>query len=544
MPEHANNGLNRMGFLKRFAPALILPVLFFVLVARLNSARAPSYSAGMQDPDYLYLFSGLSLSRLRVPQHVDNPGTPVQLTSAIAMRLWHLKNCATQEKCGGYVDEVLLAPEQVLKWSSRAILLLSTFALALCGLVLVWRGFGPLTVFLVQSGFWFFTPAVYYWGRVTPEGFMIIPAALLVAVLALHLRPKVGRSIDPKKLALVQGLVLGFGLATKLVFLPLALTVFFFSRWRDRFLCGLATLVSFAVFAAPVLFHMRYFLNWVTQLAGGTHVDSKLPPASDVIESVLLASPDIYKALFVLGSFCLVSVVFEWRNRARNISLLPSRVFGVLFLVLFVQLLLVTRRPNINYFIAPMLVVLPFLILTVIRFSASLWKTGQRSARVGAVLLLATTVFYFASLGWGRVLTLYSMADLFREDRTEQMKLLETYGNGECRLVGFYTSTLPTYALAYGNSYDGKRYSLDLQRLYPDAIQYNESGKAGFSNFGKLIDDDQIRQSMKQGQCFMLYGNRGRIAEGENFMRNMRLRHLASTSNAGIYQLLELKKEN
>lgn len=533
--------LSRRNLLKKIVPVLILPMAFFVLVARMSDERAPFFSAGMQDPDYLYLFSSLSLSKLRAPQHIDNPGTTIQLTGAVALRLWHLKNCFTQKECGSFTDAVLLAPEQALKWISRSIIFVAALALGVCGVALTILGFHAFIVLLVQWAFFLFAPVVYYQGRVNPEGYMIVPAALLVAVLAFHLRPSDKTPVRSSVLAVTQGIFLGLGLATKLVFLPLLLTVFFFRSWRDRLLCCLATVVGFAVFAAPVWLRVRYFFGWVGHLAGGTHPDSKLPPVAQVFKEFLFSQPYIYRTLFFLGALYLVMAIAERRKMFQKFLPTSSRVLGILFLILCVQLLLVTRRPNMNYFIAPMLVVLPLSLLCALNSMVLLWKKESQMARGIVAVLFVVLTYHFTYLGKTWVLDIVSVFDRFHDDRVEQMKLFEKYRGTNCTLVGFYTSSLQTYALAYGNTYDGGKYSLDLQRLYPRAVQYNESNRAGFSNFGMPIADEQVRERMRQGDCFLLYGNRGRIAEGKIFLNNMQLKHLESSGNSGIYRLVELR---
>src|SRR6266496_3808181 len=63
-----------------------IPVLFFGIASVFNSGRGPFYCGYYYDPDYNYLFNALNLSLGFRPEHIDHPGTTVQLFGAAIIK--------------------------------------------------------------------------------------------------------------------------------------------------------------------------------------------------------------------------------------------------------------------------------------------------------------------------------------------------------------------------------------------------------------------------------------------------------------------------
>ena len=87
-------------------PFFLIPVLLIYFYIQLRVSAWP-YMLNCFDPEYIYLFNGLTLGQLKLDiGHVDNPGTPLQIIVAIVTRIVHL--FSQTEK--GYIEDVITNP--------------------------------------------------------------------------------------------------------------------------------------------------------------------------------------------------------------------------------------------------------------------------------------------------------------------------------------------------------------------------------------------------------------------------------------------------
>ena len=73
-------------------------------------------------------------------------------------------------------------------------------------------------------------------------------------------------------------------------------------------------------------------------------------------------------------------------------------------------------------------------------------------------------------------------------------------------LVGYYRTSLPGYALAFGNYFAGGRYGPRLRELYPNVLFY-DIWRGQFYSFVADVTDDEVTTLVRSGRTILLYGS-------------------------------------
>src|ERR1041385_4453398 len=107
---------------------LIIPVCVYLAVIPLRKAWGHYYYAINSDPSYLYLFNGLNLASFQPAAHVDNPGSTVQIISAVVIR-----STAFFRHEKDIEKDVILHPELYIKIINRFLFILCLTVLFLLG---------------------------------------------------------------------------------------------------------------------------------------------------------------------------------------------------------------------------------------------------------------------------------------------------------------------------------------------------------------------------------------------------------------------------
>ena len=122
---------------------LIFP-LILVLLGTYMKRVIQDYSMFSVDPDYCYLFNGLNLAHHNFPWHIDHPGTPLQLLSAIVIRLVHLFRNDTLDM------DLFKNPELYINAINYTIIYLQAIVLFFTGLTIFRRKYALIYLNLVS----------------------------------------------------------------------------------------------------------------------------------------------------------------------------------------------------------------------------------------------------------------------------------------------------------------------------------------------------------------------------------------------------------
>ncbi len=163
------------------------------------------------------------------------------------------------------VRDVQTRPEWYLNITATSCIGLLAFGLFWGGLS-VHRSLGSVPLGMAfQIIPWLSTTVSMYTPRLAPEPALVLAGMGISTILIMGLRD------DPHscgaKAAMGMGLWVGFGAASKITFLPMALAPLIVLRGiRARTLFGAISIVSFAGWTLPVWGRYAYFAQWIGNL--------------------------------------------------------------------------------------------------------------------------------------------------------------------------------------------------------------------------------------------------------------------------------------
>ena len=240
---------------------LIIPTVYLCTALLYIFLSGLHYMGGV-DPEYNYLFNGITMAHLKFHLNaVGHPGTPIQCLITLVSWVVHLFRPGQS-----LWDDVMLNPELYIKATVVAGNAINWFFLFLLG-VQVFRITQNkiLALFLQVTPFSFLmTLEVSY--RMMPELIMASIISLWIIFLVKMLY-ETHESRNYKKYSFIFAILAGFSLADKLTFLPLVfLPLFLLPQWKLRLRYVLIMLVAFMVFAFPAMLNFNKFTGWVTDL--------------------------------------------------------------------------------------------------------------------------------------------------------------------------------------------------------------------------------------------------------------------------------------
>jgi hypothetical protein len=443
----------------RFVLIALLPLLFVCAEFLLRHHAGPFWHWLHIDPSYFYLLNGLTLSVGETPSDIFHPGTPVHILVAVLLRMVH-----PFASTGEMAQSVLADPEFFLSLASTAIILLNALALFWLGRT-AHRASGALLPALAAQASPFFTMFVLKQAyHVKPEPFLILGASLMGCFLFKAIScEKEGMQPSPVGF----GLVSGFGMASKLLFLPIAAApVFVLASRRKLIVYGALALLAFLAFLLPaaarwhvaVEYFSRMFLGTGAYGSGAaTVVDWKSYP-SDVIK--------VFAGKLVFDIFLAMSLA---AILARFLRKLPRtivwRALEGVCLAQLAMVLLVAKHPIAYYMVAA--VSLTGIQAGLLLMASETLFQNKRWPRLAFACLLLV-------LAAGRVPSFLKddaeLADWWRQAQTLDMRPYES-----CTHVYFDFAADPLYALYMGDMMAGWRWGETLGRMYPaeDAVFMN-----------------------------------------------------------------------
>lgn len=239
---------------------LVLPLFLAVwaVVARgtAGSVMRWGYHA---DPDGVYLVNSLSLATLRPIDHIDHPGTPVQILGAFALRAVHAVSGE-----GTLTEDVFRRPETYLSAIHLALLSALVAVLVAAGISVASETRTIRAGLCVQVAPLLSPTALGCLIRGSPEILLLAVDALLAACLVRGSGPGGDRRGGTPWLL---GAICGLGMATKLTFAPiLVVPLAAFPGWRRRAVFIAGGTLGFLVGTVPIWPRYPVLAGWVVSL--------------------------------------------------------------------------------------------------------------------------------------------------------------------------------------------------------------------------------------------------------------------------------------
>ena len=453
---------NRFRSFGKASVLLAAPLLFLFLHSIFSFARGPFYLAVNYDPEYAYLFNGLNLISGLAPDHVDHPGIPLHLFTAVFIKLMNIGSSDSAT-----IESVLAHPEACLKGLNAALMMLYFIAQWLVG-IFVWRKTGStIGALLLQATPFLLADDFVETVRFRPELMILFIALVMSAALYVQsLRDGTGSQV----MICLFGFLAATGLATKINFLPLVLLPLFALRtWKNRaaYLGWVSLFV--ALWSLLLLPHYHSFISLIGALATrqghyGTG-DAALFGARypEFLMQFVLARP-IFFSLFALSLFTVVYTIgWRWNKAVVEEKRLAGLLFG-LILAQFLEYLMAAKFAQGRY-------LMPAVAFSGLNCALSLalvrhWQRNYAGTNPLRRIAPALGVLVFC---WSAV----SLRDLHartaaHRDRHESMaRSLESCSRDEAVIYSYGCSSL-YHALWFGNTYAGRRYNRFIESQFPN----------------------------------------------------------------------------
>jgi hypothetical protein len=236
----------------------VLPVLLLITAVCLNHARGPFWLRVNLDPDYAYLLNASNLAHWQKVGHIDHPGTTVQVLGAVTLRVVHFFDFSSKDDLH---TDVLKRPEYYLHAINTVMVTLNVIMLFILGLV-TYRLTKNTWLSLWLQAAPFFSNVIMGPGlsRVTPEPLLFFACLLLILILVIFLHSQ-------SQSSLLFALVIGFGIATKITFLPMAvIPILALPHLKNKLFYFFAAILSFIIFTLPIIGQYNQFFRWTTRL--------------------------------------------------------------------------------------------------------------------------------------------------------------------------------------------------------------------------------------------------------------------------------------
>jgi hypothetical protein len=467
----------------------VLPVALFSAALILTHGRGPYYFRNNFDPEYIYLLNSLSLLTLHAPAHTDHPGTTLQLLGAVVVWFQWLVRFLVVDRQPLSVS-VLAHPEEYLRGIN---LLLNV----LVGVALYWsawsvyRRSGSLAAaLLLQATVLIYLQTFLAITGVSPEPLLIATGLVLMVPMAQMVLGEGETAANGNRLAVAAGVIVGFGLITKITFAPLAAVILLFPRNSQKWRFGIAALAASIVFLLPVAVRFPTMASWFTSLL--THEGHYgtgrvgLPGAHELAANFLSLWRDEPLFFCFLGLYAAALVLLPpAAKRARPLLLAAC-------LAILAETAMVVKHPSTHY-------LLPALILTAF-VNAALWATLPRPVCMAVLLALAATGL--AHNAWA----IGVWTDSVRTDRRNlaELRAFEDTLTG-CQIIGTYRSSQQIYALSFANDYSAAVHRETLEQVYPRAIHYDPFSHR-FLSFAYQEMTGDVKRRVTSGQCILVEG--------------------------------------
>lgn len=481
---------SRLGALRQVAPFLPLPLVFLLMASAFARVVGPFYLSYNYDPDYAYLFNGLNLAILQSPEHIDHPGTPLQLALALLIRLANLGSSAPETAVN-----VLAHAESYLGTASLLFVLLYAVAMAWVGVAVSnhmnnrWAGWVvQCTPFVLEGNFLLFL-------RVNPEPLLLLLSLLLLPFL-LRLAA-ITETPRRRPLFLISFLV-ATGVCLKVTFLPVLLVVLaLLPAMKARVWFAILVVGWCALWTLPIWSKYGALLRWFWSLVArrGWYGlgDSGMVDLELVLPWFLrLLWASKFFVLSILASTLVVALGLM-DGATRKASRAQLRLLAILTAGQLLQIAMSIKNPQSRY-LAPMmgLVASNWALVVGIAWRKTALLPVLR--RRGLFVALAVAALVSVSVGF---VGLYRDAAMNSTMKTELSEMTTGLRTGV--RVYHYGASSPVYALAFGNAYSGSQYSRIIERLVksPSLETYFFQGNGEFYSFrGKISIGDVLQNNV------------------------------------------------
>jgi len=523
---------------------LILPVLLLITAVNLNHARGPFWLAGNLDPEYVYLLNASNMAHFKEVGHIDHPGTTVQLLGAITLRAVHFFQFSRETDLQ---TDVLLRPEYYLNWINAVLVGLNVLIFFIIGLVAyrlsrnvwigLWLQLAPFfSITLLKSGL----------TRVSPEPLLFFASLVLVLLLVKYLYTG---SLSNRDIIFFS-LVMGFGIATKVTFLPLIMVpVIIFPGIKKKLLVIFGSIFSFIIFTLPIIRMYDEFFGWIFKLLShkkgygtGERGLISLGVYLKNIKKLLITNPFFFYIL--LASIILAVVVFiipklRAAKNNKKIKLMVSLIFAQVLGILMVG------KHLSSHYLVPVLSLSGITLILIIDILKDILHKPVDQAHVGPLDLYKNFFFYTSFillvLSFLFFNPLREVQEVVRQKKSIKANCLALQKKMETQYkdwgkIFYYASSAKAFALKFGNDLSRNFHARKLHALYNKTFFYDFLRKDFYSfDYAQKLPFAVIRERL--GDRIAFQGSRSVKIPG------LKLKRVAKGGRNEIISILDPEGE-
>jgi hypothetical protein len=482
---------------------IIIPIMLFLAGVSYQHSTGIYFFKSV-DPEYAYLFNGAIMADLNPDiYYVDHPGTPLVVLIAIVIRVVHAFR-------GGedMLTDFIKNPEIYLRDTLYTIEVLSAAVLFLLGLFVYKKTRNIFLALFLQL-----IPFVHSLGLETQA--RLIPESMMVIVLCFWIMLIIRMNYDkefvlhPLRYGIAFGVLFGFSLALKLTLLPFVIVpLIILSGLKSRLWFSATAVISFFVFAFPILFKYHTFYMWVKNIVTHTGAygsgDKGIAHWSEFtghLKLQLTHAPYLVISLVILTVVLILYFIFRIRGIQRDP--LKVRLALAAILVVVFQLLITAKHFAFHYMLPSIFLTIPMVVLAgslLMLMFPSLFKSWQLNAIMGIlgiymILNIVQILKYDLPLREARRKDQMDSYVKFKENRSQGPLII---------CASYYGCSAVEYALTFGIQVSGKYspYMYEkMNKIYPSTYMYYPWSKSFYTGSSEINPSAFIQA----GSDFMLY---------------------------------------
>lgn len=353
---------------------LFIPSIYLINVTAIHYSLGPFYMNHV-DPEYFYMYNGVVLGAGNLSiQYFAHPGTPLHYMVMLSARITDLF------QPGDYMKSFVDDPEKYVHAANLFINSIIALVLFFAGISVKRYSGSVLTGLTIQMVPFSSMELISLSGRVFPEAILIIPL-LLTAVLVLRYIYRDDQEEKDINYEVFFGLIIGFGIAIKLTFIPVMLIplVLLKRKARQKVFLLLYTLLFFMIFAYPVVFNIQEFWKWTSGIF--SHSGKYGSGAKEIINFadvpgnfILLFKQNKTLFLTALGALILALFYLPVISRKRQEAKKAGKAIFAVFISFVVSVVFILKHFS-DYYFTPFncyILLLILLAMTLIIHSANI----------------------------------------------------------------------------------------------------------------------------------------------------------------------------
>lgn len=481
-------------------PIYLYAVPLLVAYLHFLGFAPPGLHSAFGDPDYGYLLNALMITQGQPPNHIDHPGTTVQLIGALTIWILHHFHFPDLP----LVDSVLLHPYAFAKAYSSALVGILALSTLLFGFALRRARFPWWIAVAAQTIPFALPPAWYYLSRIAPENLLLSICLWIGTVFALNRDRKALGWMATLSLAVI----LGIGLATKITLVPLLGLLLLSRSWKKVIAGTIVAAATFGVFTFPIWSEYSRVFSWLFRIfehqSNYGQGEKGVVPAMPLLRENFFLLWNDCLPFFYLFSLIPLAAILLIRERKITRSSFFVWLLAVSAALQLIQFLLVMKHPADRYLL-PALATSLCLLPRLANLEISWWR------KTPLLVAFASLLYVSINTGFERWYLVASNLSSAEQELIEYKLEIDKFKS--CGKIFSSPINLPQFSLYSGDLAAGGFFTPDLQRLYPNTYFYDQT-PGRIRSFGESVMLGEVQKQMKKASCVVLLGSANAVITG------------------------------